>query len=167
MQGSGLVEEAYECNPTFPFRRGKKEIRRWAGCNSGFYPHPSCGRRRADGEQLREFLQMAEGLVLYKGKWVEINRKKLEAALSALEKAKEAAGDGTVSLAEAMRLELGLQENRSGEDAPEVVVTNGEWLRKVREMLTKPATIEPIHTEPTFHAGLRGYQEGDSGRRDT
>lgn len=110
-------------------------------------------------EQLREFLQMAEGLVLYKGKWVEINRKKLEAALSALEKAKEAAGDGTVSLAEAMRLELGLQENRSGEDAPEVVVTNGEWLRKVREMLTKPATIEPIRTEPTFHAGLRGYQE--------
>lgn len=111
-------------------------------------------------EQLKEFLQMAEGLVQYKGKWVEINRKKLEAALAALTRAKEAAEDGELSLAEAMRLELTLTEENDEQAAEvEVSVSNGKWLKKIREMLTNPAAIAPIPLEPTVHAILRGYQE--------
>lgn len=117
-----------------------------------------------DGEkltekQLREFLAMAEGLVLYKGKWVEINKKKLEAALEALQKAKELAKDGTLSLAEAMRLELSAApENMEKGEIP-VTVTNGKWLKKIREMLVQPASIDPVPLAPTFHADLRTYQE--------
>lgn len=117
-----------------------------------------------DGEklsekQLKEFLQMSEGLILYKGKWIEVSKKKLEAALQALEKAKAMASDGAVSLAEAMRMELAFRTDSSqGEEIP-VTVTSGAWLKKVREMLIHPAAIETVPTEPTFHADLRGYQE--------
>lgn len=116
-----------------------------------------------DGEkltekQLREFLKIAEGLVLYKGKWVEINKKKLEDALSALERAKEMASDGAISLAEAMRLELEVKAGAEKEDIP-VTVSNGKWLKQIREMLLSPASIEEVPLEPTVHASLRAYQE--------
>lgn len=116
-----------------------------------------------DGEkltvkQLKDFLKMAEGLVLYKGKWVEINKKKLEAALSALDKAKSLSEDGTLTLAEAMRMELGFQSGAEQEEIP-VTISNGTWLKKVREMLSNPAEIEDMPLEPTLHVSLRPYQE--------
>ena len=90
-----------------------------------------------DGEQLtkkqlQEFLKMAEGLVLYKGKWVEINKKKLEAALSALERAKELTGAGGLSLSEAMKLELSYQAKAAQADEIPVTVQNGPWLQKIK-----------------------------------
>ena len=108
-------------------------------------------------EELEEFLKMAEGLTFYKGKWVEINKKKLEAALSALNRAAEMAGDGGLTLAEAMRLELNFQKESEETEVP-VTVTNGTWMKKIRELLLKPASIEPIPTEPSLRAELRSYQ---------
>lgn len=117
-----------------------------------------------DGEkltrkQLEEFLKMAEGLVLYKGKWVEINSKKLEAALSALDKARALTQDGALSLSEAMRLELGFQADMDKENEIPVTVSSGKWLKKVKEMLSNPAIIEELPLEPTVCASLRPYQE--------
>lgn len=109
-------------------------------------------------QQLGEFLKMAEGLVLYKGKWVEIDKKKLEAALSALEKAKEMAADGGISLADAMRLELTVSGGEEKKEIP-VTVSNGKWLRQIKEMLSNPASIEEVPLEPTVNASLRPYQE--------
>ncbi len=117
-----------------------------------------------DGEtltkkQLEEFLKMAEGLVFYKGKWVEINKQKLEAALAALERADALAKNGTLSLSEAMRLELDFQAESSEEDMPAVAVQYGPWLKKIRDMLSNPASIDEVAVEPTFHASLRPYQD--------
>ena len=117
-----------------------------------------------DGEkltekQLKEFLAMAEGLALYKGKWVEINKKKLEAALTALQKAKELAKDGNFTLAEAMRLELSAAPQSTEGEEISVTVSNGKWMKKIRAMMVKPASIDPVPLESTFHADLRTYQE--------
>lgn len=117
-----------------------------------------------DGEQLtkkqlQEFLKMAEGLVLYKGKWVEINKKKLEAALSALERAKELTGAGGLSLSEAMKLELSYQAKAAQADEIPVTVQNGSWLQKIKELLSHPAAIDELPVEPSFQAGLRPYQD--------
>ena len=117
-----------------------------------------------DGEQLtkkqlQEFLKMAEGLVLYKGKWVEINKKKLEAALSALERAKELTGAGGLSLSEAMKLELSYQAKAAQADEIPVTVQNGPWLQKIKELLSHPAAIDELPVEPSFQAGLRPYQD--------
>ena len=116
-----------------------------------------------DGEkltrkELKEFLKMAEGLVLYKGKWIEINKKKLEEALVALDKASEMAKDGGLTLAEALRLELSFQ-SQAGETQIPVTVSSGRWLKKVREMLLNPASIDSVPLEPSFQAKLRPYQE--------
>lgn len=37
-------------------------------------------------QQLQEFLNMAEGLIRYKGKWMDINKEKPQAALEAFER---------------------------------------------------------------------------------
>lgn len=117
-----------------------------------------------DGEQitekqLNEYLSMAEGLVLYKGKWVEINKEKLEAALEAFHKAKASAESGSLTLAEAMRMELGLASLVRDQSETEIKVSKGGWYQELQQMMRKPAVIKPIAVEPTFHATLRGYQE--------
>lgn len=117
-----------------------------------------------DGElitekQLKEYLTMAEGLVLYKGKWVEISKKKLEAALDAFHRARESAESGSLTLGEAMRLELGLDSLKKEESEIPIKVLTGSWYKKLRQMMKKPAEILPLAIEPTFQATLRGYQE--------
>lgn len=117
-----------------------------------------------DGEaltekQLREFLDMAEGLIHYKGKWVEINKKKLEAALAAFERVKATAEGDSLSIADAMRMELNLsQELGTTEEELDFTVTNGIWLRELRERLLSPKKLDPVKLEETVHATLRDYQ---------
>ncbi len=52
-------------------------------------------------QDLRDFLTMAEGLVMYKGKWVEINKEKLEAVLEAYDKAVNYYNNGDLTLGDA------------------------------------------------------------------
>lgn len=123
-----------------------------------FSPSICIGEEKLTKKELKEFLQMADGLILYKGKWVELSKKKLEAALEVLDKAAKMTQDGGLTLAEAMRLELSLQAESKSAEIP-VTVTSGRWMKKVREMLLKPASIDPIPLEPTVQATLRRYQE--------
>ncbi len=111
-------------------------------------------------QELRTFLNMAEGLIQYKGKWVEINKKKLESVLEAFEKARDFANEEGLSLGDAMRLELNMNKLL---DIPineiDVSVSNGQWFRTMKESMIHPDTIQKISIEPSFHATLRGYQE--------
>ncbi len=137
---------------------GKQKSRVGYDAIVDFSPSLMIDGEKLTEKQLKEFLKMAEGLVLYKGKWVEIDRKKLEAALSALERAKELANEGVITLAEAMRLELEVPSGEEKEEIP-VTVSNGRWLKQIREMMLHPASIEEVPLEPTVHASLRVYQE--------
>jgi len=111
-------------------------------------------------QELQDFLTMAEGLVQYKGKWIEINKKKLEEALQALERVQTISEAGGVSLGEAMRMELGvMKELEAVSEEIEVQVSNGKWLRTVKEKMLNPAAIQEIKPEQTFCASLRTYQE--------
>lgn len=110
-------------------------------------------------EQLREFLNMAEGLIHYKGKWVEINKRKLEAALAAFERVKETADGDGLSIAEAMRMELDIsRELGAAEQELDFTVTSGVWLRELREKLLCPKKLDAVELEATVHATLRDYQ---------
>ncbi|MEG2427895.1 MAG: DEAD/DEAH box helicase [Clostridium sp.] len=110
-------------------------------------------------EQLREFSNMAEGLIQYKGKWIEINKKKLEAALAAFEKVKDIADGDGLSIADAMRMELNRSEGlRTAEQEVDFSVTNGIWLRELREKLLSPKKLDSVDLEATVHATLRDYQ---------
>lgn len=125
-----------------------------------FSPSLTLGEENITQKELKEFLKMAEGLVLYKGKWVEINKKKLEAALDAFEKIKEYYFDEKMTIGEAMRLELSMgKELDFSSDEIEVSISNGQWLRKLKDIMVYPKTIEKIDIAPTFYANLREYQE--------
>lgn len=112
--------------------------------------------------EARAFLEMAEGLVQYKGKWVALDKKKLEAVLQAFEKIEGMSGRGglTLTLGDAMRMELSLNKILNVDEGEvEASVTNGQWLRALKDGLMLPMVTEPATSIPTFKASLRPYQE--------
>jgi Superfamily II DNA/RNA helicases, SNF2 family len=125
-----------------------------------FSPSLCIGDEVISEEELIAFLDMSEGLRQYKGKWIEIDKTKLKAALQAFDKVKNLEQEHSLSLGEAMRMELNINQllNISAEEI-DVYVSNGQWLRSVKNNLTQPATIETICPAPTFQANLRAYQE--------
>ncbi len=125
-----------------------------------FSPRLILGDEPMTKKELREFLAMAEGLIKYKGKWVEINHEKLSAALEVFDKVKDLAQSEDLTLGDAMRLELNASKvlNLKDEEV-EVTVSNGQWLREVRDVLSNPMELKRVEKAPSFHASLRGYQE--------
>ena len=125
-----------------------------------FTPSMKIGEDSLSKQELREFLSMAEGLIQYKGKWVEINKSKMEALLQAFDKVRELAGDGSLSLGDAMRLELNMNRLLEGSaDEIDVSVSNGQWLKSIRDTLTHPVAKKEAATVPSFHGTLRSYQK--------
>ena len=125
-----------------------------------FTPSLRLGDEVLTEQELKDFLSMAEGLIQYKGKWVEINKEKLEAVLRAFDKVKDLAHPDTLSLGDALRMELDTHQSLDlpSEDI-EITVTNGQWLRHVKETLTQGQDVQKAALAPSFHALLRPYQE--------
>ena len=125
-----------------------------------FLPSLNIGDEVITEQELKAFLDMAEGLVQYKGKWVEINKRKLEAVLQAFDKVRDLTKDEVLSLGDAMRLELNMNKLLDiSTDEIDVSVSNGQWFRTMKETLIHPATIKKVSTASSFHATLRAYQE--------
>ena len=110
--------------------------------------------------ELKKLLSEAEGLVLIKGKWVEVNRERLKETLKAYEQARKLMDKTDLSMIEAMRFQLNAQKIlKIPEEACELEVTNGEWLNAVVTKLTHPDLIETVECGDAFQARLRTYQE--------
>ncbi len=125
-----------------------------------FSPSLSIGDEAISEQELRAFLNMAEGLIQYKGKWVEINKRKLGAMLEAFERAKDFSKEEGLLLGDAMRLELNMNKLLNiSIDEVDVSISNGQWLRTMKESLIHPGTIQMVSTEPSFQGILRVYQE--------
>jgi len=125
-----------------------------------FSPSLSLGDEAISEHELRAFLDMAEGLVQYKGKWVEMNKRKLEAVLKAFEKVKDYSAEEGLSLGDAMRLELNMNKVLDvPADEIDISITNGQWFRAMKDNLIHPDTISKVNIVSSFHATLRTYQE--------
>ena len=110
--------------------------------------------------ELKQLLSEAEGLVLIKGKWVEVNRQRLMETLKTYEQAQKLMDNCDLSMIEAMRFQWDAQKVlKIPEEACELEVTNGEWLKEVVTKLTHPETIETVQGGDDFKANLRIYQE--------
>ena len=104
------------------------------------------------------------GLVLLKGKWVEVDRAKLQNVLDHWKTLESARKQDGVSFAESLRLLSGAQP---GADAPEdesadvrswSSVRAGEWLEKTLAELRAPAALGADTAPPGLQATLRPYQ---------
>jgi non-specific serine/threonine protein kinase len=105
-------------------------------------------------EEAEKILAMSEGLSFIKGKWVELDREKLQAALTAFDQAQQMPG---MTFAEAMRLQMGLAD-APAQFGDEIEITHGEWLNSVRARLLNPSAAEGFAPGKDFRAALRGYQ---------
>jgi SNF2 family DNA or RNA helicase len=122
-----------------------------------------------DGESLTEseikaILQSASGLVLLKGKWVEVDRGKLQEVLDHWEKVQTDAGSGGLSLLDGLRLLSGFDARQSGEAEMEAdraawsTVVAGGALKKLLEQMQQPEVSTESDPGPELHATLRPYQ---------
>lgn len=115
-------------------------------------------------EERRRILSETSGLVLLRGKWVEIDREKIAALLSYWEKRKEEEGGEGLSFSEGMRLLAGaVMEGRGALPAAEAArewlnADAGEWLRSILSGMRSPEGIIPADPGPDLKTQLRPYQ---------
>ena len=100
---------------------------------------------------IQMLLSQTEGLAFLKGKWVEVDHKRLRSLLAQMEDMPE-----EVTLMDTLRMELGAEKA-----PPDVggLVTNGAWLASLLASLRKPETIRSVTPPQTLQATLRPYQE--------
>lgn len=109
-----------------------------------------------DGEvlsraEIQKMLSQAEGLVFLKGKWVEVNHKRLERLLKQMEE-----GPEEITFMDALRLEMGNEQKHADVGA---LITNGKWLSGLLQKLRQPQSIAHSPLPNSFLATLRPYQE--------
>jgi non-specific serine/threonine protein kinase len=118
------------------------------------------GEEKVTEDEIRQLLSETEGLAFIKGKWVEVDHKKLQEMLKAYEKAHELAANEDINIIEAIRFQLNAEKVlKITESEGELEVTNGQWLNSVFDRLTNPEKIESITCGDKFNATLRSYQE--------
>jgi non-specific serine/threonine protein kinase len=117
-----------------------------------------------DGEplterEIAELLAGTDGLRLLRGRWIELDRAELRAAIDRL-RAIERAATGGVGFAEAMRLVAGVAIAEAPADGatarPRVIA--GAWLAETLAALRAPAGLAAIEPGDALHAQLRPYQ---------
>lgn len=124
-----------------------------------FKPEILFGEEKISKEELKKLLLESEGLTLIKGKWIEIDKKKLSQVLEAYEKASSLAKEEGLTIAEAMRMELNAGETLGINEAyVDLEVSNGAWLKKIRETMINPKIIKEIKPSEGLKATLRPYQ---------
>ena len=122
------------------------------------------GRRLSPGE-VEALLASTEGLVLIKGKWVEVDREKLGAVLDQWRDVQQHARAGGVSFGEAMRMLAGVQLGDGDSDADTDVrpewseVIAGKWLASRLDRLRSPELQAEVEADAGLLAELRPYQK--------
>lgn len=116
----------------------------------------------------REIQKSAAGLVSIKGRWVEIDKDKLQQVLDHWRRVQEAVADDGISFVEAMRLMAGAAglAGKAG-DRPELTpnesdwskVVAGDWLARTLAELRNPDTRADYDLGDELKASLRPYQK--------
>lgn len=124
-----------------------------------FHIEIAAGDLQLTKEEVRQLLSESEGLVLIKGRWIEVDHARLQSVLNVYEKAVKKAESQGLTLIDAMRLQLHMQsEQEQDEDEAIVEVSHGEWLQA---FLKKAAAEGPADFSVGDHflASLRPYQK--------
>lgn len=108
-----------------------------------------------NGEELtktdiKKILSQSDGLAFLKGKWIEVNHKRLEALLSELEQ-----GEKEITLLQAFQMNA---DTKTDEIDIGETVSNGKWLYSLFQKLKNPETIKNTRLPKSVKAKLRPYQ---------
>jgi non-specific serine/threonine protein kinase len=122
-----------------------------------------------DGEKLtpeewRSILEGTDGLVFLKGRWVEVDREKLQEALKHWKRVEREVGHDGVSFLQGMRLLAGAPIDSadaglfSEPTAAWAEVRAGPWLEEKLRRIRQPERIDAAVPPPELRATLRPYQ---------
>lgn len=106
-------------------------------------------------EEIKQLLSQTEGLAWLKGRWVEVDHRKLKKLLEEMQEFPE-----MVTLKEALRMDL--ERGTGKEDLSKegwAGITNGTWLATLMRNLRMPGTISQAAVPKTLCADLRPYQK--------
>ena len=120
-----------------------------------------------DGEpltkaEIEQLLAASNGLHLVRGRWVEVDRERLQQMLDAFRSVETAAAKDGLSFGEAMRLLAGahVPGDIIAATAPDwSLVVAGPWLTKTLAGLRDPAQLAQLDPGAALKATLRPYQE--------
>ena len=122
---------------------------------------------RLSAAELRSLLQRTSGLALIRGRWVEVDRERLQQVLGHWKEVEAAVSADGLSFAEGLRLLAGaggLAKAREGDAAGAAEekewtrVVAGDWLSKTLDELGTPAERREADPGPELKATLRPYQ---------
>jgi non-specific serine/threonine protein kinase len=116
---------------------------------------------RLSAAELKALLSAGDGLQLLRGRWVEVDRKKLERMLERFQAIEQAAAQNGLPFVEAMRLVAGasLDEADSSAGADWSQLVAGPWLAEILQGLRKPEGLAQVSPGAALKATLRPYQQ--------
>ncbi len=114
-----------------------------------------------DDQEIAALLSGTDSLVLLRGAWVEVDRKRLDRAISQFKEAQDRAERDGITFAEAMRLLAGVAV--AGDDGDPAAadwsrVTAGPWLAETLRALRAPDGMA-VDPGPSLKGSLRPYQK--------
>ena len=111
--------------------------------------------------EAKKLLSQTEGLAYLKGKWVSLDKERLQQTISALETARRLMQERGVPLSEALRMLMSPRHfgkvSELQEADPEV--RSGSWLQSVLEQMRNPELIRSVAPAKDFKGKLRPYQQ--------
>jgi non-specific serine/threonine protein kinase len=121
-----------------------------------FSPHVYFGDTELTRDELEILLGEENGLAFLKGKWVEVNKDRIAQILAALDSVEKR---GSLSFAQALKLQAGISDLADEIEDTELGITNGEWLAGIIDKMRNPAALTEINPTNDFHTALRHYQQ--------
>jgi non-specific serine/threonine protein kinase len=121
-----------------------------------------------DGEKLteaeiKELLGKSDGLALVRGRWVEVDPRRLSRMIEHFGAVEREAADKGISFAEAMRMLAGIEVAADGDsasaDAGWAHVVAGPWLAETLQGLRSPDGLARIDPGAALKGTLRPYQQ--------
>jgi len=121
------------------------------------------GDDRLSRGEIEALLRSGDGLVLFKGRWIEIDRARLSQALEHWRQVERQAHDGQISFIEGMRLLAGAPADLRADAADPserawLRVEAGEKLQQTLAELRDPAGLAALDPGTALRATLRPYQ---------
>ena len=112
-------------------------------------------------DEIAELLAGAEGLRMLRGRWVELDREKLQETIERLRAVERLAEGGGLGFAEAMRMVAGaaIGGGPAAAATPDAHIVAGAWLGARLAELRHPEALAEIDPGEALHADLRPYQQ--------
>ncbi|HDY82065.1 MAG TPA: DEAD/DEAH box helicase [Halieaceae bacterium] len=121
------------------------------------------GDKSLSEADLEKLMAAGDGLVFFKGQWIEVDQEKLSEALAHWKMVEAEAANGGLTFAEGMRLLAGapadLQDDSLEDTRQWSFVQPGKWLAAQLDALRSPGQMKDINPGKALKATLRPYQQ--------